>query len=224
MLAFHYQPSHVAAVGALPGRSSASSLGERCALWCEMQASEAGLPGADAIASWFAICERGGKPIGITSGNHCAAAQSAAMHAMIRPGDAQPHGFRAGAKELMEDAMAAGTWRATSAWRSGSWSPRRGDIAIYDRSDPARPETSWWGHVNRVVSVEPNGELVTLGANEGPGGAWKFGRIGPDHARLLGFVEYPHGGALMAGAFGFGLALAGIGVAAALYMGNPRGR
>lgn len=222
MFAFLYEPTRRAPLGALPGRSSASSLAERCALWCEMQASEASAPSPDAIASWFDICERAGKPIGITSGNHCAAAQSAAMHAMMRPGDAPPHGFRAGAKELMEDAMGAGTWREADAWRRGAWAPRRGDIAIYDRSDPGRPETSWWGHVNRVVSVEPNGELVTLGANEGPGGSWKFGRLAPDHARLLGFVEYPHGGVLTAGVFGVGLALAGVAIGAVLYTRDQR--
>lgn len=177
-----------------PTSNANASLGEMCALWCEHQARTVERPGAALVASWLKVCERNGKPLGITKGNHCAAAQSAALRAMKRDGDKLPHGYRAAAKELMADAGSAGTWREATLWREGDWSARVGDLAVYDRSVPGRPETSWWGHVDRVVVVDDQ-KVTTLGANEGPQGEWRRETLTKDHPRLLGFVEYPRAGA-----------------------------
>lgn len=177
-----------------PTGDAAATLGERCALWCAHQAGTINRPDAALVASWLRACERNGKPLGIAVGNHCAAAQSAALRAMKRDDDDLPHGYRAAAKELMADAKASGTWRDVGLWRSGQWSPRVGDLAIYDRSVKGRPETSWWGHVDRVVTVD-GPTVTTLGANEGPHGEWRRETLTNDHPRLLGLVEYPRAGA-----------------------------
>lgn len=174
---------------------SMMGMGEWCALWCEDQASKSPVPSPSMIAEWLAPCVRGSRGdairLGLTSGNHCAAAQCAAMKAAQSSWNWEPHDYRASAKELMQDAMDRGSWRPASRWHSGEWEPRRGDLAIYDRSIPSRPETAWWGHVDRVIAVRGPGEVETLGANEGPRGEWRREVLKSLHPRLLGFVEYP---------------------------------
>lgn len=168
-------------------------MGEWCALWCEEQASKFPVPSAAMIAEWLAPCVRGkdARGLGLTAGNHCAAAQCAAMKAAQSSWNVAPHDYRASAKELMQDAIIRGSWRPASRWRSREWAPHRGDIAIYDRSIRSRPETAWWGHVDRVVAVRSDVEVETLGANEGPRGEWRRESLHVHHPRLLGFVEYP---------------------------------
>jgi hypothetical protein len=178
------------AIAAVPAQPDAAeqSLGERCASWCEREAAAHRVPDASRVAWYHAVAVRGGRPLGIRTGNHCASAQSRALVEVLRPGEAAPHEPRAGAKELLEDARAGGRWHAVSEARGGAWKPRRGDLAIYDRSVPGRPETAWWGHVDRVLEA-CDSRFRCLGANEGPGGAWREEWTPYLEPRLLGFVE-----------------------------------
>lgn len=148
-------------------------------------------PDAGRIATYFSGATRSGRPIGISSGNWCAA--SASWSVFTACGDLckhVPHGWRVGAKELMEDAVKNGHWRAPRDVREGNWRPNPGDLAIYDRSDPANPETSWMGHVNRVIRSTSDG-YEAIGGNEGGPTGWKITQRSYNDPRLLGFVAYP---------------------------------
>lgn len=171
-------------------------IGVRAAWWTEALAALYPSPSRSRVTRWLAPCERDGRRLGLVAGNHCAAAACAAMAAALNPGEPAPHPYRAGAKELMRDAIVGGAWRPSADWAAGSWAPELGDLAIYDRSVEGRPETGWWGHVDRVVAVHPDPRIVeTIGANEGPAGEWRRQELTAGAPRLLGFVEYPRGGA-----------------------------
>ncbi|MFW5740746.1 MAG: hypothetical protein ACOC1F_10325, partial [Myxococcota bacterium] len=65
-------------------------------------------------------------------------------------------------------------------------------LAIYDRSQRGRPDTSWWRHVNRVVAYDvPSGDFVTVGGNERQKVNVDTQHL--DNVKLLGFVAYPQG-------------------------------
>lgn len=173
------------------------SLGQRCVDWCHREMAREDPPSAETLASWFSHAMRRNtetdeeRPLGITAGNHCAIAQSAAARECAQ-GEAVPHGQRAAARELMWDAINAHVWHEATEARSKLWVPQPGDLAIYDRSIPGRPETSWYGHVDRVVSVDSAaGTYQNIGANEGPGGRWRVQSTSFGSPRLLGFVAYP---------------------------------
>ena len=179
------------------------SLGERCLLWCQAQRALEDPPSVATRAKWFRLCERGGKALvgpwtkdaALADWNHCAAAQSAALSVVARAGDVLPHGYRAGARELMADAIERHCWHEVSEVRAGVWEPAVGDLAIYDRSVPGRPETSWWGHVDRVMELQRSSSgrvtsYTNLGANEGAD-MWREQVTPISHTRLLGFVAYP---------------------------------
>lgn len=156
-------------------------------------------PSGATKAQWFRNVERGGRLIfqGVTAAaaaklNHCAAAAcyaaaTALIQARLDPADV-PHEYRAAAKELMADA--GRFWRTKQMVLFGDWRPAPGDLAIYDRSIPGRPETAWWGHVDRVMGRGAT-EYENIGANEGPSGEWVVQTTRYDHPRLLGFIEYP---------------------------------
>lgn len=82
----------------------------------------------------------------------CAATQSAALLACLRPGERPPHGPRVSVRELVEDARQAGTFRGTD------HEPQPGDLQILARwvyrngkrvlADPTRGDN---GHVRRYV-------------------------------------------------------------------------
>lgn len=176
-----------------------TTLGQYCLEWCKKEKAFETRPSVTTLARWFALAERGleGMVLAGKKLNHCAIAQAAALqHGLERMGlppdwEHAPHGYRAGAKQLMLDAIGNNCWHASSEVVSGEWFPEPGDLAVYDRSKPGRPETSWWGHVDRVIHV---GDTVytNIGANEGPGGDWVV-QVGIPytHPKLLGFVAYP---------------------------------
>jgi hypothetical protein len=109
----------------------------------------------------------------------------------LLPGEVAPHEPRAGAIELQQDAIKQGRFRPVAEVRAGKWLPRPGDLAIYNRSNPGKPETSWWRHVDRVIRVSGDGaRYENIGANE-VAGAWNLESSSFDNPKLLGFVEYP---------------------------------
>jgi hypothetical protein len=174
-----------------PWRNPALPLGERCVLWSREQMTREPRPSAATLASWFSRAVRNGRALGITKGNHCAIAASYAALACALDGEEIPHEPRAAARELQADAIARGCWHEAREVWDGVWAPRGGDLAVYDRSKPGRPETSWWGHVDRVSGPPEETGYWNLGANEGAGGAWREQISRYDNPRLLGFVAYP---------------------------------
>lgn len=179
-----------------PPPRSDLSLGERCAEWCVRAMQAEPRPSTATLAAWFSIAERGGRPLGIVvtdtnRPNHCAIAQSNAAYQCKLPGELIPHRMRAAAKEIMADAIGSRAWHSRAEVAQG-WRPMSGDLAIYDRSVPGRPETQWWGHVNRVIECVGPDAYRDIGANEGPRGEWRIdGIMRFDAPRLLGFVSYP---------------------------------
>lgn len=181
-----------------------ATLGERC-LDVALAEFDAGVceepPGSNTsprIREYLAPCVRGDRNINLNlvASNWCCAFASWCCHQAVNLHDrAPPHGYRAGVIELIADVLDpharwTGLWKPIAEVRSGLWVPKPGDLAIYDRSDPGRPETSWWRHVNRVVSFEPDaGTFVTIGGNENQ-------MITIDEQpmlkhNLLGFIAYP---------------------------------
>lgn len=161
-------------------------------------------PTLDTIAVYAEHCERNGKQIGgwlageLRKGkrfNHCAMAISEAAR-VCSDGEDVPHRHRAGARELMRDAIESNTWHKVSECLAGVWLPRVGDVAVYDRSKPGRPETNGWGHVDRVTETIALDSYGNIGANEGNapsghGGAWRAQTSRYDNPKLLGFIAYP---------------------------------
>ncbi len=172
------------------------SLGERCVEWCFREMERQLRPSNETLQAWLSIAERNGHPLVIrvsdqTRPNHCALAQSNAAWQCKLPGELIPHRPRAAAKELMADAIGCRAWHARTEIAQG-WRPRTGDLAIYDRSTPGKPETSWYGHVNRIVELVGPDAYRAIGANEGAHGEWKVDNmLRFDAPRLLGCISYP---------------------------------
>lgn len=176
-----------------PGASGVAlgSLGERCLAWCLEEWETHRQPSADRIAWYHAVAKRNGKLLGIKVGNHCASAQSRAMIECLLPGEPAPHEPRAGAIELQQDAMKNGRWHSRAEVQAGKWLPRPGDLAIYNRANPADPKSTWWRHVDRVIRVVEGGSgYENIGANE-VAGAWNREVTSFDSQKLLGFIAYP---------------------------------
>ncbi|EYF01886.1 CHAP domain-containing protein [Chondromyces apiculatus] len=72
----------------------------------------------------------------------------------------------------LERAAQAGRGRWTSApeLRRDPAALRAGDVVVWDRSDPAKPETSWFGHVGVVAGGAAGGAFDTVEGNSGPTG------------------------------------------------------
>lgn len=182
------------------------SLGERCIAWCLKHVGHKEQPpgsnDSPLIRQWLAPCARGYGDkrvvLGISKMNWCAAFQCSAMQACLRPGEAKPHDYRAGVVELVEDTYPgqdgkmpfAGRYIPIEQTRKGDFTPSVGDLAIWDRSVSGKPETSWWRHVNRVISYsDSEGTFQTVGGNENQQVSVAEHHIGA--AKLLGWIHYP---------------------------------
>lgn len=160
-------------------------------------AGTGGKPSAARIAAYFAPCERGGKPLGLSSGNWCAAGACFVAMQAVKTDQLEkaglPHRYRAAGLELAEDAKRLGAWRPIADVRAGRAALAPGDLLILSRGTE-----SWQRHVARVESFDGS-RVVTLDAN-GPGGGWA--RVTRELAlpSLLGAIAYPatppvaHGG------------------------------
>jgi hypothetical protein len=187
----------------IPPPSLPKTLGERCVLWSLTEMQREPVPGRATLSQYFAACERGKKNIGawladeVIKGkkyNHCAAAVSEALRICRADFDVLPHAHRAGAREIMTDAIDRHCWHDVSEVSTELWTPNVGDVAVYDRSTPGRPETAGLGHVDRVTRLASENGVPgywNIGANEGPGGAWRLQWSAFKAPRLLGFVAYP---------------------------------
>ncbi len=180
------------------------TLGERCLATArqELAAGAYAAPyGQTNTSKWvekyLAGCVRNDKLLGLKAGNWCAAFASWCLERSIRPGEERPHAYRAGVVEIVADAKKLGRWFPWQTLQEG-FVPTPGDLAIWDRSDLNKPNTSWWRHVNRVIEYDPNLPMTVeddrfqaIGGNEGRRvrvSNRRPKRLGK--GRLLGFVSY----------------------------------
>ena len=147
------------------------------------------------IVQYFEPCLRGDTDIrlNLKGGNWCSAFACYCMQQALKPGEKEPHGYRAGVVELVADVsrpdrLYSGTWHSVATARSGEFRPEPGDLAIYDRSIRDLPGTAWWRHVNRVVEHQ-GGTYLAIGGNETD--AVRVARHDMEEPRLLGFISYP---------------------------------
>lgn len=76
-----------------------------------------------------------------------------------------------GAQALMGQFKAAGRWLPASDARKSPTLVKAGMVPVWDRSDPARPESSWWGHIGLTTSgADVLGSFSTIEGNSGPKG------------------------------------------------------
>ena len=182
-----------------PSSSSAQALGEAAIEWClsELAAGvreePAGSSTSPRIREYFAPARRRGTEarLGISKGDWCAVAQSAALAAVAKPGQNVPHRYRAAVRELREDAQQSGAWVPVSALRSGEYRLRRGDLLVWKRGNAGL------GHVARV-DVPGEQSCITVGANEE--NQWRRRERRLDDQELEGAISYSR--------FGPGLQLA----------------
>lgn len=174
------------------------TLGERCVLFSENELSNGvkeSSPGSytsPRIAEYFSICtrEKNGVeiPIGITKGNWCAASASFALHECLLPGEIEPHGFRVGVVEVKSDLQKQGRWHSKKEVLDQKYNIQIGDPVIFDRSQPGKPETSWWRHIGRVYDVTSEWFECISGNSYGK---WRISKHKKTQSNLLGFGEYP---------------------------------
>lgn len=157
----------------------------------------------DRIRQYLAPCVRRGSeiPLHLVASNWCMAFASWCHQQAILPTDKPAHGYRAGVVEAVSDAMDPDNqwfseWHPVEEVVSGVWQFSVGDLAIYDRSQPGKPETSWWRHVNRVsgLMTDATGHkkhyvYVAIGGNEQDRVRETIYRI--SNPKLLGFIGYP---------------------------------
>lgn len=173
-----------------------------------------GRPSAARIADYFAPAERGGRPLGLTAGNWCAAGACFVAAQVAGGVDLEarglPHRYRASGLELSQDAERHhGAWAPIAAVRSGQAALEPGDLLIMKRGGE-----SWQRHVARLERREGS-QLLCIDAN-GPGGGWARTTRDLSGASLLGAVVMPRA---PAGATGDGaelVALAALALALAL--------
>jgi hypothetical protein len=182
----------------LQWKNASISLGERCVAFCENEMKSGVKEDYPAsytstrIAQYFSVCTRliqGEEvPIGIQLGNWCSCSQSFALHESILPGETKPHGFRVGVVELVSDLKTNNLYRDAASVRQGKYQIKRGDLVIWDRSNPSKPETAWWRHVSRITEVNDS-TFTCISGNSG--GKFSISHHQLSQPNLLGFGEYP---------------------------------
>lgn len=170
------------------------TLGERCIAFAESEMTN-GIKEdhlnsftSPRIREYFSICTRKinnkETKIKLISGNWCASSASYTLYKSLLPGETPPHGYRAGVVEIVSDLQKNGLWRDIN----NSYKPRIGDIVVFDRSQPNKPETAWWRHVGRVYYIKDSNFKCISGNCYG---CWKVTSHTMDQKNLLGFGEYP---------------------------------
>lgn len=174
------------------------SLGERCVLFAENELKSGVKEDAPKsytskrIREYFSICTRlkNGKevPINLTKGNWCAASASFCLYSCLLNGETKPHGFRVGVVEIVEDLKASGLYRPIKEVLNKTYSPKIGDVIIFDRSNPNDPSTAWFRHIGRVYDLNLN-SFDCISGNSG--GKWAITKHKYTQSNLLGFGQYP---------------------------------
>lgn len=178
---------------ATPEHMPPDDLGLRALNWCRRELASGvreeplGSNAGPRIAEYFRPARRRstGQLLGIDHGDWCAVAQSAALAAVAAENEPVPHGYRAAVWELEEDARQSKAWVPASEIRSGKYRLRPGDLVLWTRGQPG----SRLGHVSRVeTTTDPNGEMVTIGANES--NAWMRRPRNISEAEFRGAIKY----------------------------------
>jgi hypothetical protein len=174
------------------------TLGERCVAFAENELNNGVKEDhlnsytSPRIREYFSICTRlvNGKEIkdSIYAGNWCAASISFCLDKSLLPGETHPHGYRLGVVEIVSDLQRIGLWRSIDIVRAGTYNIRVGDVIIFDRSQPGKPETAWFRHIGRVYSITDTGCQCISGNS---GGCWNISSHQLSQSNLLGFGEYP---------------------------------
>lgn len=171
------------------------TLGQRCVKFMEdeMKANvtcNPNLPATPRVKEYFSICTRkvNGKetPIKLTQGNWCAAAISFSLYSSIQTNEEKPHNYRVGCVEIMQDLMDNHKWYTKDLIKRKIANILPGDIVITDRSNPSNPNSSWWRHILRVVSVNDDGTFRCISGNS-IGGRYQYSNHSLDDKNLIGF-------------------------------------
>lgn len=173
------------------------SLGARCVAFAEnemkngVKEDKPNSFTSSRIREYLAICKRRGteKLLGLTFGNWCAAGVSFCLKNSLLADEQAPHGYRAGAIEIEDDMKAANTWRPAAQARNKTFLPERGDVVIFDRSNPKDPNTFWYRHIGFYYDGDDKGNFRLISGNNG--GCWRIDNHKFTDAKLLGFGEYP---------------------------------
>jgi hypothetical protein len=110
--------------------------------------------------------------------NWCAAATTTWIREAARafgvappiPGSLQAKQLRDQIREAARRPEGAARWHEAEELRRDPGLLRPGMVVIWDRSDPARPETSWQGHVGIVVGRPEGRTFATVEGNSGEQG------------------------------------------------------
>lgn len=174
------------------------TLGERCVAFAEnelhngVKEDSPGSFTSPRIREYFSICTRemNGKDTRVvfTKGNWCAASASFCLSHSILPGDIKPHGYRLGVVEIVTDLQRKGLWRLTQEVVDGKYKIKVGDLIIFDRSQPGKPETAWYRHIGRVYDISAD-KFSCISGNSG--GCWRISSHKLSQPNLLGFGQYP---------------------------------
>lgn len=181
------------------------TLGERCVAFAENEMKNGVKEDSPnsftspRIKEYFGICTRlvNGKetPVNFTKGNWCAASASFCLKNSLLPGEIAPHGYRLGVVEIVSDLQKTGYWRSVTKALQQSYMLKVGDLIIFDRSQPGKPETSWWRHIGRIYEVSSlqtyygDTEFKCISGNSY--GEWRISNHKITQKNLLGFGEYP---------------------------------
>lgn len=181
-------------------QDSSLSLGERCVAFAENEMTNnvgEDAPGSYTSArlrEYFSICTRNvnGKEVSLSSfkaGNWCAAGASFCLYKSLLPGETAPHWFRLGVIEIVADLQHNGLYHPVADVRNNIYQIKKGDVIIFDRSNPADLSTSWYRHIGRVHSLMDAGTFKCISGNSG--GKWNVATCKLSQANILGFGEYP---------------------------------
>ena len=181
------------------------TLGERCVAFAENEMNNGVKEDSPnsftsaRIREYFSICTRlvNGKEVpqtGFVKGNWCAASASFCMNKSLLPGEIAPHGCRLGVVEIVSDLQKQGLFRSVQDALSESYMIEVGDLIIFDRSQPGKPETAWYRHIGRVYEVSTqvyfhHTDFKCISGNSG--GCWKISSHNTSQKNLLGFGQYP---------------------------------
>lgn len=74
-----------------------------------------------------------------------------------------------GAKATKDEFIAVGRWYPADVLRAHPHLLVEGMVPVWDRSDPTRPETHWWGHIGVCeLPCRQDGSFGTIEGNSGP--------------------------------------------------------
>lgn len=176
------------------------TLGECCLEWMvKYLGVKEQPPGSNSgpfIDGWLDKCIRRDteQALHLKKSNWCSSFVSASLYAVLAPGEVPPHGYRAGVVELVADALEglprfSGVYVPSKKLLDGVWTPMPGDLVIYDRSDPSKPETSWYRHVNRILRVVSSTKFECIGGNQNDEVSIVLTQA--DSPKVLGYIQYP---------------------------------